>query len=153
MKPWQLIDSRNPADSPEAFPKVAIQSEAQLRKELNRLRELDPAIVALEGPTEQALQIGIGGPFAGIRLYKAHQPYRVVLADRTYSEKRIDFASEEETMAFWPSELIPAEQAIEAIVSFFQDQALPDWIGWKEWNSNSKKWSTKLGKGAAPQAV
>jgi hypothetical protein len=142
---WELIDLINPADAPEEFPRVVIQSESQLRSELHRLQQREPAIVGLEGPIDQGLQMGIGGPYAGIRWaeYPVSRRGGTALADRIYSEKRVDFASEEDTLAFWPDELIPVERAIEVIVYFYKNHRLPDWIAWKEWDPERYQWIVK----------
>lgn len=145
MKDWALIDIRNPADAPEEFPRVVIQSESHLRTELERLRERDPSILGLEGPLDQGLQLGLGGPYAGIRWGEHPVSNRggTALADRVYSDKRIDFASEGDTIAFWPDELIPAERAIEVIVDFYKNHRLPSWIAWKEWDPVRHQWDVK----------
>jgi hypothetical protein len=145
MERWELIDLRDPADAPEEFPRIVIQSESHLRAELARLREREPSILALEGPTDQGLQIGLGGPYAGIRWgeHPVSQRTGTALADRICSDKRIDFASEESSIAFWPDELIPVERAIEVIVSFYQNHRLPRWIAWKEWDPVRNIWEVK----------
>jgi hypothetical protein len=139
MADWHLVDSMNPSETPDGFPRTVIRSQEQLRAELGRLCQRDPAIVGLEGPGDQALEIGIGGPFAGLRLFRHQRAWRVVLADRTYSPNPIDFAFEEGVLSFWPDELIPVEQAIGVIAHFYEHQQLPDWVGWKEWK-DSKEW-------------
>jgi hypothetical protein len=145
MERWELIDLRDSADAPEDLPRVVIQSEGHLRAELERLRDRDPAILALEGPIAQGLQFGLGGAYAGIRWGEHPVSNRTgtVLADRVYSEHRIDFASEESTIAFWQDELIPVERAIEVIVSFYKTQRLPSWIAWKEWDPVRNVWEVK----------
>jgi len=111
--------------------------------ELNLLRQRKPGMVALEGPEGVALQVGMGGPLAGVRLFKSGKPLCVLLADRCYSEKRIDFAAEEDTLAFWPDELMPAEQAIDIIAYFYQQQLLPGGAATKDWDDGSKSWIVK----------
>jgi hypothetical protein len=145
MVRWEVIDLINPADGPEEFPRVVVQTEAQLREELARLRLRQPAIIGLASSTGEGLQIGFGGPFAGIRWLKSTHSARggAVLADRIYCDKRIDFAAEEDTIAFWPENLIPVESAIEVIVYFYKNHRLPDWIAWKEWDRESCQWIVK----------
>jgi hypothetical protein len=143
MAQWQLVDGSMPAEGPECFPTVTIQSEAHLREELNRLRNREPGIFVLESPDHDALQIGMGGPLSGLRRFRNQDAHSVVLADRPYSAKRVDFASEGDTLAFWPDELIPVEQAIEVILFFYKNRSLPDWIGWKEWDRDRSKWIIK----------
>jgi hypothetical protein len=145
MDHWELIDLMNQADAPEAFPRVVIQSEAQLRAELSRFALREPAILALEGPIDQGLQFGLGGPYAGVRWAEHPVSERggSAIPDRVYCQKRIDFASEEDTIAFWPDELMPTNDAIEIIVYFYNNQRLPDWIAWKEWDPIEHKWTMK----------
>ena len=143
MKDWHLVDSSKPSEAPDGFPRVAVASEQNLRAELERLRHGQPAIVGLEGPIDQALEIGIGGPVAGLRLFRNRRPWRIVTADRICSEKPIDFAFEENALSFWPDELLPVEQAIGVIIHFYKYQQLPDWVGWKEWNDEVKGWDIK----------
>ncbi len=143
MDQWQLVDGSIPVDGPEDFPRVTIRSEGQLREELRRLRDREPGIFALESPADDALQIGIGGPFWGMRHYRNREVHAVVLADRIDHEKRIDFAAEEDAIAFWPEELLPFERAIEVIIYYYRNLRLPDWIGWKEWDSARKQWNIK----------
>src|SRR5215207_2149965 len=119
MDGWRLTDGRDPADSPEEFPTVLITSESQLRQELERLRRMSPAIVSLSNPGHGALQIGLGGPFAGLRWFV--EPFsspriREILADRSYCSSRMDFSAEGDTIAFSPDLLMPVEQAIEIAV-------------------------------------
>jgi len=145
MAEWRLIDGRNPADSPQDFPAKLISSEAELREELDRLRQLEPGIVSLNSPTGGALQIGIGGPFAGLRWYKKLQSDAPseVLADRPYCSSRIDFLAEDDAIAFWPEHLMPVDQVIESVVYFFGHQRLPDWVAWKEWDHSQLNWHVK----------
>jgi hypothetical protein len=146
MGDWRVIDGRDPADGPENFPFVRISSETELRQELARQRQLEPGIVSLSSPVSGALQIGIGGPLAGIRWYVNPYPpgqSRDVLADHAYAEKRIDFLAEGDHIAFWPENLMPVDQAIEIVVYFFNHQRLPDWVGWKEWDPAACKWKIK----------
>ena len=140
MQQWQLVDGSMPAEVPEEFPRIAIHSEQHLREELARLRERNPGIVGLEGPDGLALEIGLGGPLAGVRLFQSGKPQCVLLADRRYSEKRIDFAAEEDTVAFWPDELVPVERALDIITYFYRHQQLPGWAASKHWDDGSKRW-------------
>jgi hypothetical protein len=144
MAAWRLTDGRDPADGPEDFPAKAIANESELRQELDRLRHLTPAIVSFTSPAGDALQIGIGGPFAGMRWYQSVSgPSREVLADRSYCSGRIDFASEGDSIAFWAEQLMPVDQVIDIAVYFFRHQRLPDWVAWKEWDSARSKWHIK----------
>ncbi len=138
MADWRLLDGR------DHFPTVSISSEDELRQELHRLRQLEPGIVSLISPTNEALQIGIGGSFAGLRWYqnpKLSQRNREILADRPYSAKRVDFMAEGDTIAFWPEHLMPVEQAIGIVLYFFNQQSLPNWVGWKEWDTVKSRWN------------
>src|ERR1700722_7847052 len=122
MGDWRLTDGRDPADGPEDFPTVPISSEAELRQELARLRSLEPGIVSLSSPADGALQIGIGGPFAGVRwFYDPNPPHlsRDVLVDHPCFQDRIDYLAEGDHISFWPENLIPVDQAIEIILYFF----------------------------------
>ncbi len=146
MGHWRLIDGRDPAESPEDFPTVPISSETELRQELARQQQLEPGIVSLACPANGALQIGIGGPFAGIRWY--HNPYpphssRDILVDHPCTPGRIDFLAEGDTIAFWPENLMPVDQAIDIVLFFFNHQRLPDWVGWKEWDPVQHRWKIK----------
>lgn len=140
MATWRLVDGRDPADSPEAFPAISICTEAELRHELDRLREQEPAIVSLNGPNGAALQIGIGGPLIGMRWFGTPRKVREVLADHIYAPGRIDFRAEGDSTAFWPEHLMPADQAIEVIVSCFTHGGLPDWVRWREWDASRGQW-------------
>ena len=68
---------------------------------------------------------------------------RVVLADRPYSDRRVDFKSEEDFLAFWPDELIPVEQAIEIITHYYRRTMFPKGTRWKEWDAKAMEWQTK----------
>lgn len=150
MVTWELVDSIDPVDAPELFPRVVIHSEAQLRHELHRLVMREPAIVGLNSSGTDGLQIGIGGRFAGIRWaeYPGSLRGRTVISDRTYCEERIDFTSEGDSISFWPNELIPAELAVEIIVYFYIRHQLPEWIAWKEWDPELYEWIIKPARGA-----
>src|SRR5271166_6568093 len=109
MDQWRLVDCIDQADGPEDFPTLSIHSEAQLREELEQLRQRVPAIVGLSSPEQGGLRIGIGGPFAGISWgdqQRFHGSRRIV-ADQPYCKQPIDFAAEEGTLRHWPNELIP----------------------------------------------
>ncbi len=140
MDHWQLVDSTMSVDGPECFPRITIQSEAQLRTELSRLRDREPGIFVLECPHHAALQIGIGGPFAGLRLFRNRNAEAVVLAERPYCDKRIDFLAEDDHIAFWPENLMPVDQVINIVVYFFNQHRLPDWITWKKWDAVQHRW-------------
>jgi hypothetical protein len=138
------MDCRNRADGPDEFPTIVVHSESQLRDELEHLRQQPPAIVGLSSPESGGLQIGIGSAFAGITWgnYPRSRDSVVVLADRCYTDTPIDFSSEEDFVRYRPEELIPVEQAIEAIVYFFKNHELPARIGSKHWNDSAKQWET-----------
>lgn len=146
MTEWRLVDGRDPVDDPDDFPTIPITSEADLRQELDRLRKMEPGIVSLSSPTNEALQIGIGGAFAGLRWYqnpKLSQQRREILADHAYCANRVDFMAEGDTIAFWPENLMPVDQAISIVVYFFNHQSLPEWSGWKEWDAGRGRWNIK----------
>ncbi len=146
MASWRLVDGRYPPDDPDDFPIIVISSEAELRQELARLLQLEPGIVSLTSPTNEALQIGIGGPLAGLRWYqdpRSCEPSREILADRSYSPNRVDFLAEGDSIAFWPEQLLPADQAVDIVVYFYNHQRLPDWVGWREWDAVCYKWDVK----------
>jgi Immunity protein Imm1 len=152
MADWHLVDSMHPSESPDGFPAVVIRSPEQLRAELGRLRQREPAIVGLEGPGGHALEIGSGGPFAGLRQFRNQRAWRVALADRTHSAKSVDFAFEQGVLTFWPDELLPVDQAIAAIAHFYEHQQLPDWLSYKEWDDGKKEWVVKRAPGQEPPA-
>jgi hypothetical protein len=150
MAVWKLVDGRYPAESPEAFRETVIGSEAELRRELDRLRHLEPATVSIFNPSGEALQIGIGGPFAGIRWHRnphTSKQSRDILADHPYCPNRVDFASEGDAIAFWPEHLMPVDQAIAIAVYYYQHSELPDWVAWKEWDEVRRQWTIKPGIG------
>lgn len=150
MEHWQLIDTIESADAPEEFPRVAIQSVEQLRAELGRLRQREPSVIGLQGPDQEGLQIGFGGPLAGIRYYVQGNAERVILADRPYSEKRVDFKSEGDFLAFWPDELVPVDQASEIVTHFYRTRSFPEWANWKEWDRLSKTWKMRRAVAVTP---
>ena len=142
MTPWHLMDCIDPADGPDEFPTTIIHSEGQLREELDRLSKRAPSIVGLSSLANGGLEIGIGGPFAGLT-WGDRQRFpdtRRVVANRLYSEQPIDFQSEGDHLRYWADELIPVEQAIEVAVYFFDHRQLPEWVGWREWDRNSHQW-------------
>ncbi len=152
MGEWRLVDGRAPAESPEAFPSIVIESESQLREALMRLQKLEPAVVSVQSPRNKAIQLGIGGPWAGIRYFPSPQKspaHRVVLADRPGCAKRVDFAAEEDTIAFFSDSLIPVDEAIEIAVYFFTHRELPNWVSWKEWDPAVSQWRMHRGRPVA----
>lgn len=152
MSQWLLIDYMEPADGPDEFPKLAIGSEGQLRQELIRLRDREPSIVCLVVPDEEGLQIGIGGPFAGLKWadYPKSNNYRRLLADRLYSPNPVDFKCEEDFLVYDQSELIPFAQAMEIILHFYKHGSLPDHVNWKAWDDKTKTWRMRLETPAPP---
>jgi hypothetical protein len=143
MLAWCLVDGRDPVDRPDDFPTKPISGETELRQELDRRRHLEVGIVSLQSPTGEALQIGIGGPFAGLRWFEnphSSEKSRDLLADGPYCSTRVDFLAEGDTIAFWPEHLMPVDQVVEIAVYFFKHARLPDWVAWKEWDGTRKKW-------------
>jgi hypothetical protein len=142
MGKWQLADCMNPVEKMEDTPVIAIQSEEQLREELNRMRARKPGIVFLLSPENERLELGIGGPFAGIRWMKppSEKFFKEAVADRIYSPEPIEFSAEGSDTPFFPEHLFPVEEIIEAAAYFFNHHRLPGWITWSEWNPATKKW-------------
>jgi hypothetical protein len=146
---WSMVDFSEPADGPEDFPRMEILSEESLREELTRLKGREAAIVNLEPPDDEALQIGIGGPLAGIRHFVHGRDQRVILAGHACANTRLDFRLEADTTAFWPDELIPVDQAIEIIVHFYRTRSFPESVHWKEWDAQTMSWK-KAGTDDSP---
>jgi hypothetical protein len=147
MSQWQLIDGREPVEDPDAFPKLLASSELDLRHKLEQFRQQDPGMFSLTSPDGgDALQIGLGGPFGGVRWFenaKDSLRSRVLLADRLYSKHHVDFLAEGDTNTFWPEQLMPADQLIEVIVHYYNHHRLPDWVAWKEWDPVKDGWTYK----------
>src|SRR5437868_7118974 len=104
MEAWRLVDCIDPADGPEDFPAIPIQSEPQLRAELDRLRKRQPSIIALSSESQGGLQIGIGGPWAGLSWgdRRRFRDSRRILAGRRHCDQPIEFQSEGDTLYYRP---------------------------------------------------
>jgi hypothetical protein len=141
MTEWQLIDFAAPLEDDEESPRMAIHSEEQLREELRRCQGRRPAMIALMNPAGERLDIGIGGPWAGMQWTKPPhaRTLKLALATGARSPAAIDFACEGASSGFRPEHLLPAGEAIEAAVHYFAHHRLPEWITWAEWSPKTNR--------------
>lgn len=153
MTEWYLVDFMSPLGDDEGeAPRTEIRTEAQLRAELTRFRGRRPAMVALIGPEGERLDIGIGGPWAGVQWTKP--PYsthlKMAVATGARAPSGVDFACEGSSGGFRPEHLLPAEQAIEIAAHFFARRGLPEWVGWATWSPETGRAEPAPANGAPP---
>ncbi len=141
MKEWQLADFATAPGGAEEAPSTVIRSEDQLREELSGRRGRRPAMVALISPEGMRLDIGIGGPWAGVQW--TEPPYsrnlKLAVATGPHPATAVDFACEGASSGFRPEYLLPAAEAVEIAAYFFAHQRLPEWVAWAAWNPKTNR--------------
>jgi hypothetical protein len=153
MNQWILVDARRALEEGEDHPKMVIQSEEQLQDELNQQAAKTPGVIGLISPDEDSVDVGIGGPFAAIGWYpppsqSRYVGYKIGLADQLYSPAPVQFVSEGIPIPSDPGELFPVQHIIEAVLYFYRNHRLPDWITWREWNPVTLSWETHPANGS-----
>lgn len=154
MPQWELVDCLEPLEEDESNPRIPVSSETQLREELNRFRQRQPGAVHVDSPEKETLIISIGGPFAGLAWYpppseERYRGYKAALPERIVAPRAVDFVGEGIPNSLEPKELLPVEDVIEAVVYFYQNHDLPEWITWREWNPTTLCWETHPANGAS----
>jgi hypothetical protein len=134
----------NPVSSEEDFPVLDVESEEQLREELNRFRGRRPSIVRMENSNGDIVSIGIGESFGALKWMKAgdRQFLKIALADTIHSEEGIDFREQGTDTGFRPMYLIHVEKVIEAVICLHANGRMPDWVRWSSWNPHSNLMET-----------
>src|ERR1044072_1804936 len=97
MDEWRLYDETGPLeDFNDNFPFIVIESEEQLRIELEFWRHQEPSAICLASHDDQRLNIGIGGPYCGIRWIKPpfRESLKMPIADPKIVEEGIEFKQE-----------------------------------------------------------
>jgi hypothetical protein len=143
MSEWKLADCIDPVEKLEDTPTIVIQSEAHLREVLDRLRQRRPGIVFLVSPSNEYFEMGLGGPFAGMRWMRppTEKFAREAIADPVRSPEAHGYSAEGVDTVFEPKNLFLVEEVIEAAVYFFNHHRLPEWITWSEWDPVAYKWN------------
>lgn len=133
MEDWILIDCRDPVMSEEDSPRTPIKSEAQLREELKRYQQRLPSIIQFRNPKGELLIIGIGGPLSGLQWMKPpmKKNFKMALNDHPVTDRGVDFREQGTDTGFRPRYLFPPNEVVEAVVYFFKNNQLPDWMQWK----------------------
>lgn len=145
MNSWTLIDCVAMAGSEDELPKTSVESEEQLRHELNRYRQRQPAsIIELVSPAGDVLQLGISHEFSGARWMKSgpeptDKQLKMAIADRKYSQTGMEFRFQGSESSFRQQYVLPVEKTIEVAAYFFRTGHLPDWIQWTEWNPKKRR--------------
>lgn len=155
MSVWSLVDCRKPLEEDEDNPRQSINSEVQLRQELQRLRRQSPALVFLKKPGGEGLQIAIGGPYAGVTWLPPDSVERrvgacVAITYQPGSPEDVEFSAEGIPTPLGPEELLPAEEVIEAALYYYREGRRPEWLTWRHWNPATKQWDTIPSSGPAP---
>jgi hypothetical protein len=157
MPQWELVDCLEPLQEDESNPRIPVTSETHLREELNRFRHRKPSAVHLDSPDRETLILSIGGPFAGLAWYppvseERDRGYKAAMPERVVAPSAADFVGEGIPTTLEPKELLPVEDVIEAVVYFYKNHHLPEWITWREWNPVTLSWATHAANGA-PRSV
>jgi hypothetical protein len=147
MKQWELVDCIDPLEEDQDNPRIPIGSETQLRQELKRLEQRKRHGVAmLDSPEGNTLSFTIGGgPFASIGWHpptgqERYRGNKEGVPARPVAEHPVQSWGEGIPTDIEPEALFPVEQAVEAIVYFYNTHQLPKWITWREWDPASLQW-------------
>lgn len=147
MSVWCLADCMLSLEEDQDNPRQTIHSEDQLREGLLRLQQRSPGLVFLRSPDGETLEIAIGGSYAGLCWIPAESESRrrgdcVAVAGTVQNTDSIEFLAEGIPQPWPPEELLPAEEVLEAVLYFFREHRLPEWITWRQWNPTTKQWDT-----------
>ena len=136
MGEWRLFDETSPLrDFDDDHPSIVIESEEQLRTELESWRLREPSVICLVSPKGERLQIGIGGPYCGMRWTKppTRENLKMPVAEPKLVEHGIEFRWQGQEMGFRPQYVLSVDQVIPIVLHFFKTHSLADWVTWWEW--------------------
>ena len=124
---WVLQDMVE-ADSSQLFEVCEVDS---VRRTLRQLVQGEPRIVQVDLSTNEAIHIGIGGPWSFVQ----HVTLEPWLAELAMTKRAFDPKPESVWYSYCgelsevPAKyLLPCAEAIEVVAAFFEQQAIP-----KEW--------------------
>lgn len=144
---WKLVDCLEALNEDETNPSVAIESEGQLRQELQRLQErAQNSLGMLDSPDQGSLSFSLGGRWATLGWYppvgqERQSGRKEAIPESRATDQAISCWTEGIPTPLEPEHLFPAEQVIEAIVEFYLSGELPTWITWNVWNPVSREWT------------
>jgi hypothetical protein len=119
---------------PEAeLRETEITSEAQLREALAHYRREHPSpLLSLVSPSQQSLSIGLGPELSGLEWREPSPDWHseVAINPHPVAEKAHLFCDGGGGSVFQPDELLPTDQVIEAVVSYYRDQRRPESLQW-----------------------
>lgn len=132
---WRLTELYDNGEGIEYVEKD-IRSAEQLRSALESRSYDEPGQVSLANPSGNFLILGLGGPFAGMHWLTMKGPaqvdqFRRAKARVVRSPEPLTFACREELLEFLPAELLPVEEAIAAVVHFFEHARWPAGLEWE----------------------
>jgi hypothetical protein len=111
---------------------VAVESEGALREELARLRRGSPALLYLWGSPAGSLSIGLGPELSAL-CWREPSPglgSRRAFIPRPLTDQTLVCWDSGGGADFLPQYQLPTDEVIEAVVSYYRHQELPDTIQW-----------------------
>jgi hypothetical protein len=135
MGTWELIDFMRPATGEwlDERPTTVIESESQLRQELERLRQRQPAFVVLFGPAGETLGIGLGPEWSGLEWapVPGQSDVKRAVNPHPVAAKPVEVRDGGGGRVFWTEQLLPTDEVIEAVVHFYLEGRPADSVRWK----------------------
>jgi hypothetical protein len=109
-------------------------------------------------PDQDGLSFSIGGPFASLgwipsATERRSKGQKEALAGQRYAQQAVPCWSEGIPTDIEPEYLFPVEQAVEALVYFYNTHELPRWITWREWDPDSLQWKVIPAEVHSPQPI
>ncbi len=133
MGEWRLFDETAPLENlDDSHRYIVIESEKQLRTELDFWRCQKPSAICLVSPADEQLKIGIGGPYCGIRWTKPpiRENLKMPIADPRVVDQGIEFRWQGQEMGFRSQHILTVDEAVPVILFFFTNHRLADWVKW-----------------------
>jgi hypothetical protein len=142
MAEWRLIDYGTRLPRPDGvagpydeYAETALESEGQLRAELERLRRAGrPPLVSLVSPSGEVLEIGLGPELSGL-YWRGPGPlgwHSLAVSPRLLADEEQGFADGDGGFVFEPEQLFPTDEVIEAVLHFYRHGEPPDTLQWVE---------------------
>jgi hypothetical protein len=149
MKPWELVDYIDPVEDEAQLPRKVIRSEAELRTELERLRQRKPGVVMLESPQGECLEIALGGPFAALHWMKppASRHSLTAVAPQVCCDPPVQFSNQGMPTHYEAQDLLPVADVMDAVLFFYRHHHLPDDLQWRGWNAATNRWEVQTVNG------
>jgi hypothetical protein len=141
MKEWRLVNYGEPVNAApeeydgyhEFYATATIESEEQLREELQRLRRGEPTLLHLYGPPDGYLSIGLGEALSGLG-WRAPSPglvpHKQAFNPRPLTDQWLVCWDDGGGADFRPEHQLPTDEVIAAVGYYYRHGRLSDALQW-----------------------